>query len=433
MNSPPDDELFAVSPEDASPGAPPELRPGAQGLEAQGATEAAASGDTAAGVSGGAQGAATGTADAGRAAGGLKRRVIPDPPEIDQSRRWGTAAFLLVLALTAAVLMVAVGALNTYADPYGLIGTRVLPTLTTSDRSIKVDFIDKLKKAPKLVVLGSSRSMRYDPSYFLKKTGLVTFNAGVNGIGGIPDAWAMMNYIHSRFPDSRPAYFWLVDVESFVPFSVQGNTAAEPRLNQYLGGPPTGRRSPSVVLRAVWDNRTSVFSWTTAADSLRVLRHPAAIKRAVVHYRSTFLPYGAIGPHPYSAAEFRRRYPHSQTRYENLYKTIYHGMDPQAMRYFERTLAFMNAHGAKPVIVLTPINPLLVRVVGPLGWDERHRQVVDFIQSLHAKYRFDFVDVTDLRTFHGDPVQFFDGVHMTAVNTDRVIRYVLKRTGGMPK
>ena len=30
-------------------------------------------------------------------------------------------------------------------------------------------------------------------------------------------------------------------------------------------------------------------------------------------------------------------------------------------------------------------------------------------------------------------LQFFDGVHMTAVNTDRVIRYVLKRTGGVPK
>ncbi len=277
--------------------------------------------------------------------------------------------------------MVAVGALNTYADPYGLIGTRALPTLTTSDR---VDQGRLHRQAQEGTQARRPRQLALDEVRPVvlpqKKTGLVTFNAGVNGIGGIPDAWAMMNYIHGRFPDSRPAYFWLVDVESFVPFSVQGNTAAEPRLNQYLGGPPTGRRSPSVVLRAVWDNRTSVFSWATAADSLRVLRHPAAIKRAVVHYRSTFLPYGAIGPHPYSAAEFKRRYPHSQTRYENLYKTIYHGMDPQAKRYFERTLAFMNAHGAKPVIVLTPINPLLLRVVGPLGWYERHRQVVDFIQ-----------------------------------------------------
>ena len=66
--------------------------------------------------------------------GGLRRRVIPDPPEIDQARSWSTAAFLLVLAIAAVVIMIAVGALNTYADPYGLVGTRALPTLTTSDR-----------------------------------------------------------------------------------------------------------------------------------------------------------------------------------------------------------------------------------------------------------------------------------------------------------
>ena len=75
----------------------------------------------------------------------------------------------------------------------------------------------------------------------------------------------------------------------------------------------------------------------------------------------------------------------------------------------------MNAHGATPLIVLTPINPKVLPVIGPLGWYQRHRQVVDFIQSLHARYRFVFVDATDLRTFHGDPVQFYDAVHMSAV------------------
>ena len=80
---------------------------------------------------------------------------------------------------------------NTLADPYGMIGTKLLPTVTTSDRTIKADFIEKLKQPPQLVVLGSSRSMRYEPAYLQQKTGLRTFNAGVNGIGGTADAWAM--------------------------------------------------------------------------------------------------------------------------------------------------------------------------------------------------------------------------------------------------
>ena len=116
--------------------------------------------------------------------------------------------------------MAAVGALNTLADPYGMVGMKLVPSATTSDRTIKADAIDALDQAPELVVLGSSRSMRYEPEYLKQKTGLRTFNAGVNGIGGTADAWAMTNYIHDSFPGARQAYFWLLDVESFVPFRV---------------------------------------------------------------------------------------------------------------------------------------------------------------------------------------------------------------------
>src|SRR5450756_687921 len=99
--------------------------------------------------------------------------------------------------------MAAVGTLNTLADPYGMVGTKLLPTVTTSDRTIKADFIEKLKQQPQLVVLGSSRSMRYEPKYLQKKTGLRTFNAGVNGIGGTADAWATVSYTHLRAHETR--------------------------------------------------------------------------------------------------------------------------------------------------------------------------------------------------------------------------------------
>ncbi len=166
---------------------------------------------------------------------GLKKRVIPDPPEIDQTKGRQTLWFLLVLALAAFAVMAAVGTLNTLADPYGMIGMKLLPSATTSDRTIKADAIEALKQGPQLVVLGSSRSMRYQPKYLEEKTGLRTFNAGVNGIGGTADAWAMTNFIADTWPDASPAYFWLLDVESFVPFKVQGRTANEPRLAQYVG------------------------------------------------------------------------------------------------------------------------------------------------------------------------------------------------------
>jgi hypothetical protein len=392
--TPPDEELFALAPEDVggSPAADPEPAPKA----------------------------------------GIKKRVIPDPPEIDQTKGRQTLGFLLVLVLAAFILMAAVGTLNTLADPYGMVGMKLLPSATTSDRTIKADAIEALKQGPRLVVLGSSRSMRYEPKYLEQKTGLRAFNAGVNGIGGTADAWAMTNFIHDTWPDSQPKYFWLLDVESFVPFKVQGRTANEPRLAQYVGDAGAGHDLRS-VLRAVAENRATMFSWVTAKDSLRVILNRDKAKATASKYRDTFLPDGMLKQRLWTEKEWSKRFPKSVKRYGDLYRNAYKQLDPEAQSYFERTLKFMNDHGATPLIVLTPINPKLLKVLGPLGWPQRHQQVLDYVASLEGTYDFVFVDITDMTKFGADPVQFYDGVHMTTINTRRAIDYVLQQTGGLPK
>ena len=398
--NPPDKELFALAPEDgpsagaAEPGPPPAPGPAPTA--------------------------------------GLKRRVIPDPPEIDPAKGRQTLAFLFVLALAASVIMAAVGTLNTLADPYGMIGMKLLPSATTSDRTIKADAIEALKQGPELVVLGSSRSMRYEPKYLEEKTGLRTFNAGVNGIGGTADAWAMTNFISDTWPDSSPAYFWLLDVESFVPFKVQGRTANEPRLAQYVGE-AGARHSVRAVLRAVAQNRTTIFSWVTAKDSLRVILNRDKAKVKASKYRDTFLPDGMLKQRLWTEKEWAKRFPKSVKRYGDLYRNAYKELDPEAQSYFERTLKLMNDQGATPLIALSPINPKLLKVVGPLGWAERYQQVLDYVTSLEGTYDFVFVDITDMTKFGADPVQFYDGVHMTTINTQRAIDYVLQQTGGLPK
>ncbi len=427
---PRDNEPFALSPEDEGPGVPPELLPGAQSLDkAEGLSGAgdAGGGETplAASPAEGAPGEPAPT--------GLKKRVIPDPPEIDQAKGRKTLWFLLGVVVVALLVMAAVGAFNTLADPYGLIGMKLLPTVTTSDRTIKADAIQNLKQGPELVVLGSSRSLRYEPSYLEQKTGLRTFNAGVNGIGGTADAWAMVNFIHDTWPMADPKYLWLLDVESFVPFKIQGRTANEPRLAQYVEGSGTIKRTPANVARKVWQNRSSVFSWVTAKDAVRVMMNRDKVKRTYDKYREKFLPDGGQVERPWTQKEWDRRWPKSVKRYGDLYRNAYKELDPKAQWYFEKTLAFMNEQGATPLIVLTPINPKLLKTVGPLGWPERHQQVVDYVESLKDKYDFVFIDITDITRWGADPKQFYDGVHMTTINTRRAVDYVLEQTGGLPK
>ena len=364
-------------------------------------------------------------------AGKLKARVIPDPPEMDQSLGRRAFFFVLVLALVTALVMGAVLALNVVADPYGSVGTHLFPTVTTSDRTVKADKIEQLKQPPQLVVLGSSRSMRYEPSYLEKKTGLRTFNAGVNGIGGTADAWAMTQFIHHVWPDDQPAYLWMLDVEAFVPFAVQARTANEPRLAQYVGQASAGK-GPVELAKAIWQNRTTLFSLDTAKDSVRLLLYRDKAKNMQSKYRKQILDDGVLKQRLWSEKEWKRRFPNSVERYTNLYKNVYTKMDPEAQTYFTKTLAFMNAQGATPLIALTPINPKLRKILGPMGWEVRHKQVVAYIESLKGTYDFVFVDLTDPSVFGFGPKQFYDGMHMTTINTEKALDYILKQTGGVP-
>jgi len=369
--------------------------------------------------------------DAPRPVTKLKPRLIPDPPEMDQARGGRAFVFVLVLVLVTALIMGAVLTLNVIADPYGSVGTHLFPTVTTSDRTVKADKIEQLEEPPELVVLGSSRSMRYEPSYLEEKTGLRTFNAGVNGIGGTADAWAMTQFIHEVWPDSSPAYIWLVDVESFVPFEVGARTANEPRLAQYVGQASVGKGARELV-RALWENRTTLLSLDTARDSVRLLLYREEAKSKQSKYRKQILDDGVLKQRKWSEKEWKRRFPNSVERYSNLYKNVYKKMDPTAEDYFEKTLAFMNDQGATPLIVLSPINPKLRKVLAPLGWSVRHKQVAAYIESQQETYDFICIDMTDPRVFDFDPDEWYDGVHMTTVNTRPTIDHILEEAGGVP-
>jgi hypothetical protein len=363
--------------------------------------------------------------------GELKRRVIPDPPEMDPSRGRRSFFFVLVLALVTALVMGGVLALNVVADPYGSVGTYLFPTVTTSDRTVKADKIEQLEAPPDLVVLGSSRSMRFEPSYLEEKTGLKTFNAGVNGIGGTADAWAMTQFVHEVWPDADPAYLWLVDVESFVPFEVGARTANEPRLAKYVGQASIGK-GPAEFARALWENRTTLLSLDTAKDSARLLLYREKAKSKQSKYRRQILGDGMLKPRDWSEKEWARRWPKSIERYSNLHKNVFKKLDPTSQEYFEKTLSFMNEQGAKPVVVLTPVNPKLRTILGPLGWTKRHEEVLAYVEPLHDEYDFIFIDMTDPRVFGFDMKQWYDGVHMTTVNTRPAIDYILEQSGGMP-
>ncbi|HQH22179.1 MAG TPA: hypothetical protein PLJ89_08830, partial [Thermoleophilia bacterium] len=66
------------------------------------------------------------------------------------------------------------------------------------------------------------------------------------------------------------------------------------------------------------------------------------------------------------------------------------------------------------------------------GWDDRHEEVVTYLRSLQGRHDFVILDMTDPRVFGFDRHEWYDGVHMTTVNTRRAVDYIIRQTGGWP-
>src|SRR6478735_1187159 len=78
-----------------------------------------------------------------------------------------------------------------------------------SDRSIKLDLIDKLTHGPQILILGDSRGRTAEPAFLQRLTGHTGFNAAVMG-GSAPDAWVFIRDTADLFPSEKRRYIWFV-------------------------------------------------------------------------------------------------------------------------------------------------------------------------------------------------------------------------------
>jgi hypothetical protein len=350
----------------------------------------------------------------GPAAGGVPRRFV-------------------VSALAGAgLLLVLVGGVNAYVDPYGYTGSAAFPTAILSDRMTKACLAQRLTRPPSLVVLGSSRSMKIQPSYVRSLTGSPTFNAGVSS-GSPQDAWAFVNFLHDRFPGAHQRALWMVDVEMFRPKPVDPGLLATPALSRYF--------SSSTLWAARASGLGTLFSWHTAADSWRVLRASlGGSSRAPAPGHCTYRTNGVT---QYTPAGFRLWDIHDAARsrgftlnkgialtvqeYTRIYRSGYPALSAEAERWFARTVSLLNRRGTRPLLVLTPVQPTLLRAIGPLGWNRRHAQVVAYLRQLRTRLAFDLLDASHISSFGGRAGGFYDGVHMTVPNVRRLVAWAVSQ------
>ena len=315
-------------------------------------------------------------------------------------------------------LLAAILAFNVVIDPFALAGSGIVPTAVESDRSIKLDLLQHLKRGPETLILGSSRSRQAEPAFLQKLTGHTGFNAGVTG-GTSADEYVFVRFAADLFPHQKRRYIWFTDV-GLAGGGVLPQLAHDPRAHRYLaGGAGFG----------LGDVKTYLSTDATKA-SWRVFRKCVL---STCHSQIRYNPDGSL-----TNQSLRYLPEHAKSLQASVRKLVagvgaHHDTLAQARAdltrpgrffYFERALAFMNRRGEVPVIVLNPVYPTVLAALNKYGYAGR-RATLEKVAQLKKKYRFVFVDAQDIRTWGGNDYDWSNATHVNRSNMRRLLRYIV--------
>jgi hypothetical protein len=335
------------------------------------------------------------------------------------SQRRFVAGFLgSFLAVLATVL-----ALNVVVDPFALAGTGLVPTAVEPDRSIKLDLLQKLKRGPEILIMGSSRSRQAEPAYLRQLTGYTGFNAGVTG-GTSADEYVFTRLAADLFPHQKRRYIWFTDI-GLAGGGVLPQLAQDPRARRYLR---RGTRFALADVKTYLSTDATKTSWRVfekcvlaSCRSHISFRADGSLTNQSLHY----LPEHAKS----LQASVAREVAGVRAHHESLTQARSDLEAPGRFFYFDRALAFMNRRGEVPVIVLNPVYPSVLATLNRYGFGGR-RATLEMVAKLHRRFRFVFIDAEDSRKWGGKALDWSNATHINRANMRTLLRYVVAHSDG---
>jgi hypothetical protein len=328
--------------------------------------------------------------------------------------RFVAAALAACLALLGGAF-----ALNVLVDPFAIAGTGLLPTAVEADRSIKLNLIQQLRRGPEIVILGSSRARQAEPSILRRITGETVFNAAVTG-GTAADAWVMSRYVTERFPHEPHRYIWFVDT-GIATNGINPQLEEDPRAKRYLAG-----KSLDFTLGDV----STYIGPDASLASWHVIR---ACVLGTCKTKLRYLPDGAI-----AAPTLKYLPEHARSLRKSVAAALASirahplrtpNTSPAKFKFFEQTIAYMNGHGTRPVIVLNPIYPSILAELRRQGFVKRKASLA-YLRRLQRRLDFVVVDAQDIRRWGGSAKDFTNATHVNRRNMRRLLRYIVSHSGG---
>jgi len=268
--------------------------------------------------------------------------------------------------------------------------------------------VRNLEGSPQLVFFGGSRSQRFDPAFARRRLGLRSVNIALS-CAHPEAAWGYAHWFYKRWPGAKLRWVWGMQVATLYDRDLDAALLQDQRFYRFF---------PDDLL-----------------ESQRRLL-PSSIAEMPHFYGFLRNRYSSHGMLLWNTYDARRAAGYTLDRSLDAYiaKMLHQSRrtfpaSSRATSYFEQTVEFLNDHGTTPVIVLMPIHPRVLRVMRLHHIGGEREQLREYLAGLTEKYDIEVVDFTRIQSFNGEPGWFYDGVHITRRNANRVITALRAKAG----
>ncbi len=273
-----------------------------------------------------------------------------------------------------------------------------------TDRSFKADVYEEMAKVPRVLVFGGSRGLRMDPATIRSRTHLTAFNFALHN-GRPEDAWAITDWVLDSHPDKPPTVIWCVQATTFADVPMNAGLIVDERFSQAFPKSLIKAKTKWAMKqpeRNILSSRRYGYDgmlWWNSYDKKR--QAGVSLQRSLTNYLDADM----------LAKAGNRKIP-GNTR---------------AKAYFVRTIQLLNEHDIRPLIVIMPYHPRVLKAFNAVGWGVKQRWLRSYLSRLRQRLDFRVVNCLDIKTFGGSPNGFYDGSHLTAGNSRRLLRYCIAR------
>jgi hypothetical protein len=324
--------------------------------------------------------------------------------------------FARLFAGLVAFWIVGQASFNWLVNPWGLYRTKLFEARVTDERHQKTALMHQMQPPPNMLIVGSSRMMRVNPMLIAERTGLRPFNAA------IPGAYPIDFYVMYRFATEElhaPLEQLLVGVDPLIFFGGEGSYRKienNAELRRLLPS-PSGLSSDIGQL-------SLLVSPAQSKDGLKSLLHLLRPARRENTLWRVFEPDGWQSRNYQDAKREAGKWDQTaivEKQLKGWYMNPKKAPTPATFTDLEALLARAAEQGVRTTVVATPTSARVKEHWRDTGFADQERQIRARLAEIAGRHGARFADYSSVENYGGDPNEFYDTIHPTAVNTRLIV------------